>query len=916
MKEEIWRARCREARGRATTSIADRCCSALVLQRESQPYPRPHRTGLTRFLVSSIVLASNSLETQAEKTYLTIMIAPLAKSKMQRRDTPDPDDPLALRSFTTSRHVPAVAVLIAVSIGIIADWYASQIAWRYWFAGAAVSALGWSVLFAARRTRAAAARLLVACGLLGAAWHHREWSVVKSNALSAYATLQPLPVRLRAIVDSAPVLQPAEVTSFPTAMPKRDRTLIELEAIALVADGSQGTVIPVSGRSRLEVQALLPSLSRGTEVELCGLLSIPGPVRNPGGFDFRNYLRERGIHTLIRCEFAECVHVRAHPPAGWLPNFSTWQGGVANRLQRSLSTENAPLAIALLLGPRNDIDRDLKDAFLQSGMVHFLAISGINVGILVAFLWPIGFLLRLPRALHLLVIGLCVGGYVTITNADPPVVRATVLAWIMLTALASGRPTAPLNHLAIAGLIILIRNPHDLFQVGTQLSFLAIGALNWLWSVRWLVASQPLDPLERISRSWWFGKLCQAGGYLRAALISTTAVWIFTLPLVLARFHLVSPVGFMLNVLLSFWMTVTLYLGYAYLACVLVLPPVGKLVGPAFDFCLTVFAETVRFAADIPWGHTKLSGASDTWLSVFYVLLLMVSSGQLTRRAQVWGWKLILVWCVAGLAWHLPPASNPGLRCTFLAVGHGAAILVELPNRQTILYDAGSLEDGDRARQTIESVMLARGLTRLDALVISHADIDHFNAVPGLLENLSVGAVYVSPPFLDFRQPSVRQLCEATQDSRIPLRLIWGEDRLRCDPHVAVEILLPPAKKLSDDDNANSIVLSVRYAGRGILLTGDLEKAGQLALLQLPPRQHDILLAPHHGSLKANPPDLARWVAPRWVVVSGGGDLSLAKLQHNYGSGVDILTTARQGAVTVDINPAGGVRVGTQLAKH
>ncbi|MDB5338341.1 MAG: internalization-related competence protein ComEC/Rec2, partial [Planctomycetaceae bacterium] len=630
--------------------------------------------------------------------------------------------------------------MIAVSAGIVADWNASQAPWEYWFCGAVLSALIWLGQFSVNSLRWAAIPLLVACGLTGAAWHHLQWSLVLPNALSAYATEQPRPVRLLAVVDSIPILIPAEVSEFPTAMPKRDRTLAELKVTALVANGSHETSISVSGRTRLEVQALLPTLTRGTEIELWGLMSIPGPPRNPGSFDFRLYLRERGIHTLVRCEFPECVQVRASPAARWLPDVAAWQSIVANRIRRGLSTENAPLAIALLLGPRTDITQELKEAFLQSGMVHFLAISGINVGILVAFLWPIGLILRLPRNVQLLFIGLCVVGYVSITDADPPVLRAAILVWIMLLSLASGRPAAPVNHLAVAGLIILTANPHDLFQAGAQLSFLAIVALNWLWSIGWLAKPETSDPLDELDRPWWLKKVYWLGDVLRTALITTIAVWIFTLPLVLARFHLVSPIGFVLNVIMSLYMTVTLWLGYLYLACVLVCPPLGRFLGPLFDWPLSGFTWIIRYAADLPWGHFKLSGPPDWWLAVFYLLILAIGSGLLTQHMQRWGWRFILAWCATGLAWGLPSQSNPHLRCTFLAVGHGAAILIELPNRQTILYDAGSLEDGNRARLIVESAMIARGLTRLDALVISHADVDHFNAVPGLLENCPVGA--------------------------------------------------------------------------------------------------------------------------------------------------------------------------------
>ena len=777
--------------------------------------------------------------------------------------------------------------------------------------GAAAAA--WGVLLVTGWTRTAAVVLLLACGLTGAGWHHARWSLIEPDDLLTYATSQPKPVRLRAFIDSQPVILVAAPSQFPTALPKQDRTQAELRVVALLSAGSPERLTPVSGRARLEVQGALPALERGSEVELFGLLSLPGGVRNPGGFDYNLFLRERGMHTQIRCEFPEAVRVLKAAPAGWLPRVTTWQASVAQRLRSRLSPENAPLAIALLLGPRTDIATDLKQAFLQSGMVHFLAISGINVAILVLFLWPWGRMLRLPRRAQLIVVGLCVAGYVSITDADPPVVRAAVLVAIMLISLATGRPSTPLNHLAVAGLLILIANPHDLFQVGAQLSFLAIVALNWLWSVRWMVTAKPTDPLEDLGQSWWGKGFKTFRVAAWTALMTTTAVWIFTLPLVLARFHLVSPVGFVLNVVLSFWITLTLAAGYAYLVAVLVCPPLATLIGPIFDLGLSVFAGMVRYAADFPYGHFQLLGPPDWWLAGYYLVLLAVGSGLLSAGGVRVGWRLLLVWCVGGLAWGLPAAERPGVRCTFLSVGHGAAILIELPDRQTILYDAGSLENGDRARQVIESALIARGVTRIDALIISHADIDHFNAVPGLLKNFPIGKVLVSPKFLDFKQQGVGQVCEAALKAGVPVQLLWGEDRLRCGSDVAVEILLPPAAGLSADDNANSIVLSLRYAGSSLLLTGDLEKAGLQALLQLKPNPHDILLAPHHGSLKANPPDLTRWVMPRWVVVSGGGDTATAKLKQHYGEGASLLTTSQHGAVTLELTPEGDIQVETLL---
>jgi competence protein ComEC len=157
-------------------------------------------------------------------------------------------------------------------------------------------------------------------------------------------------------------------------------------------------------------------------------------------------------------------------------------------------------------------------------------------------------------------------------------------------------------------------------------------------------------------------------------------------------------------------------------------------------------------------------------------------------------------------------------------------------------------------------------------------------------------------------------LCEEAIKYGVPIHLVWSDDRLKTDSQVKLRILQPPPRGFSAvDDNANSIVLSIEFGGRRVLLTGDLEKSGLQALLQQPASPHDIMLAPHHGNLKANSPDLARWAAPRWVVISGGAEAAVAKLQENYGDGVTLLSTAHRGAVTFEISPTGDIAVTTQI---
>jgi competence protein ComEC len=244
-----------------------------------------------------------------------------------------------------------------------------------------------------------------------------------------------------------------------------------------------------------------------------------------------------------------------------------------------------------------------------------------------------------------------------------------------------------------------------------------------------------------------------------------------------------------------------------------------------------------------------------------------------------------------------------------VAVGHGGAVLVEFPGGRTLLYDAGALDDPDRAAEAVQNCLWSRGRDGVDAIVISHADLDHYNAVPELVGSIPVGRVFAARSFLHLDQPEVAAACEAITAAGVPLQIVGRGDRLDVEPAAAVTILQPDFDQQFSTDNASSIVLLVEFAGRRILLPGDLEDDGLDHLLEGPPLDVDVLLAPHHGSLNANRPDLAAWAAPEHVVVSRGHFEGLPRLREVYGERAAVYATAEQGATTFEIGPDGQLHV-------
>jgi competence protein ComEC len=246
------------------------------------------------------------------------------------------------------------------------------------------------------------------------------------------------------------------------------------------------------------------------------------------------------------------------------------------------------------------------------------------------------------------------------------------------------------------------------------------------------------------------------------------------------------------------------------------------------------------------------------------------------------------------------------LRCTFLSVGHGTCVVLELPNGQTLLYDAGSLGSPEFATQSVAGYLWERGIMRIDALVLSHADVDHYNAVPGLLERFHVGAVYVSPLMFDWfgatgpvDAPEV--LRQAIVAAGVPIEEVWSGDWLRIGD-VALEVIHPPPGGVVGSDNANSITLSVEYAGQRLLLPGDLETPGLEDVIAELPLDCDVLMAPHHGSSRSDPPGFAAWSTPEWVVISGGADADPAVEATYASTGAKVLNTGKLGAIEFRLN--------------
>lgn len=782
-------------------------------------------------------------------------------------------------NFRSLRDAPLMWVAAAATAGAAVE--------RTWpiplvltLAGAGALLAAWLL---ARRT--AAILLLAAVAALGAARLHVHDTIVSADDVGRFATDVGAPVQLRATVASPPMRVPAEEDPLQT-LPRPEAVRLALDAASL-ADGT-----PASGLVIAYVSGKLEDIAVGDEVEIFGRLTASAGAANPGEFDVSRERRDQGVRAILSATGPGGVRVLARR---WPVSVTGWLGRLheacKETLEQNLSVEPA-LAAALLLGDGSGMSRSEWDKFLQSGVVHALAISGQHLVVLAVFLAFLRRLLFMPLAPATLGIVVILFAYALLTGGRPPAVRAAWMVLVGCLAILGRRCPTPLNTLAFAWLGVLIVNPADIFQTGCQLSFLAVALLQGMPRS----PAGDADPFAEASLVP--PRIRRAVGWLGQVYLESALIWLGVTPLVAARFHLVSPIALVIGPPVVLATTVALLSGFLLLVTAPVLGPLAAPFAWATDAALWMCVRIIDLGLAVPGATIPIADVPIWWIYLFYVALPLPWMAPRVPRAT---WLALgVLWFLVAGAFGLGMFGSRGFHVAFLAVGHGGCTVVENDGR-VLVYDAGATSGPDVTRRIILPYLWSRGRRGIDELVISHADLDHFSGVPDLVSRVPVGRVTLTPSFADRASPGVRRVMKDLAQHKIETR-IWQAGDSDTLGDLTLDVLHPPARGPEGKENARSLVLLIRKDRFHLLLTGDLEEAGLDMLLGLRSPGVDVFMVPHHGSRTANPLALASWAKPRLAISCQGRPRGVQSPAAIYESvGARYWTTHREGAIELQL---------------
>lgn len=652
----------------------------------------------------------------------------------------------------------------------------------------------------------------------------------------------------------------------------------------------------VQVRSQVAVD---PSLSIGDEVIVSGRLRPVDPQRasSASARSYASYLLRSGVRRQLSTQEVVVSGARRGGASGLVD-------AIRRRAERALAFgldgEPAALLRGMVLGGDAALPEATAEDFRIAGLSHILAVSGQNVLLLVVLVLAILTALGAPRRWRLIVPSLVIVIYVLLCGAQASVIRAGAMGLAGLAALAASRRSSRVYALILAAIVVLAWNPRALSDVGAQLSFAAVLGI--------MVFTGPIAMRLRWFPSW-----------AAEAFAATAAATIATAPLMAFHFDAVSLVSLAANVLGEPLIAPIVWLGSLTAALGQVSMPLAALLGAPNGFLLGVLISLASAAASLPGAQLAWSGFNVVDLIAAYGLVLVAAAlahrqAALPRlpRASLAAAGLVLVALLVPIRRGAPSVAGPEI--VMLDVGQGDATLLR-GDGCNALIDAGPPAGG------LGRSLRELGVRRLDALLITHPEDDHFGGALELAraEHLPIATFLDgggNTPRADYAE--LRQLL-ARSGARA-VAAVAGT-RWRC-PGITIEVIAPtpqaPGAPPPDHPNDRAAVTLVAVGELTMFASGDAESP-QLLGLGLGPV--DVLKVPHHGSADPGLAELLARTRPRVALIGVGasnryGHPAPQALAALSAGGSEVLRTDRDGSIFLRGLPSGEIAIKLRVTRR
>lgn len=604
-------------------------------------------------------------------------------------------------------------------------------------------------------------------------------------------------------------------------------------------------------------------LEYGDLIEIKGEYSAPEVARNYKGFDYSQYLKTLNIYGTIKVEESEIINKNQLSPI--LISINNIKEKMIDNANRNMPKRTANLLLGILIGERDNIQEDIIESFRTANLSHILAVSGAHTSYIILGITYLISKSKTPKRIGYIITIINLLIFIIITGASYSVVRACIMAIVVIGAKICYRKENFFTSICISLIIILIQNPFAINDIGLKLSFMGTAGIV----------------IFNKSITNFFIKL-KIKQKIAEALSVTFSAQLMIMPITILNFNTISLTFFISNILASPLLGIIIIFGFISIFISSILNPISKILFLILHIFLELLILVSKVTEKIPGSSILVKTPNILFAIVYYILILFfnyffVIKQNPTRRFHKKiikiitikniknGFKVIaVVFLIMLLLTRIVRIINPTLKIYFIDVGQGDSTLIVTPKNKKILIDGG-----EGKTNVLFQYLLDRRINKIDYIIISHFDSDHCNGLIEIIEKMRVENIVMSKQSKESEE--YKKILEIIKQKNIKVSSVKAEDKIIIEKNLYTKILNPAEKFEFQDLNNNAIVAKLVYKNFSMLFTGDIEKAEEnLAKKYKNELKSTILKVAHHGSKTSTSEEFLKYVEPQIALIGVG----------------------------------------------
>lgn len=584
---------------------------------------------------------------------------------------------------------------------------------------------------------------------------------------------------------------------------------------------------------------------------LTGRLAAPFKAGNPSQFDYGNYLRNHNTYAVF---YAKDYKVLDNTPTfkeRSLQKINDFREEAISIHSKYLKTPNLEILGGIVFGddavspPKN-----IKDSFINSGLLHILAASGMNVAFIYSFFFMFMSIFKIPFKIKVLLGMVMVGIYSLMTGLGASVIRATCMLLFVLAGKLIDRDAHSISLLSFVALLMLLYNPLLINDVGFQLSFIVTFGI---------LIMAPIIPVFK-------NKLLN---FLAGTVAIPIIAQLWVIPIQIFYFSNISLYSVFANIM-SVPILMILSFGGFVSTLISAIRPIADFVCRIFDFILNPLITILVNISDF-WGRMPHSALQTAHPTVFQILLyygILLSITGILRKVRVKLLTKTLIVCFSILLITLIPIKNSNLEIFAFDVGNADCFLIKTPKNEYIMIDTaknGYKGGKSQAQIIVLKYLKDRGIKKIKSIIVTHFDNDHCGGAVDLMNGVKVGEIYVNETNHD--SIAAKNIYKTAKEQNVKLILAQNQQNVYNDSKLK---LTNYVLKNGKDDNDNSILTLLTYNNFTMLFTGDARIDGIKSALHNFPQNITVLKVPHHGAIGGVDKDIIKYLNPKYSLISVG----------------------------------------------